>query len=121
MTTEVRASAEAQKMATRVLKQVMRGLDKDRLLPSTEKRRRDLAKKLDREMERNGWRIFVSAQAHAMLNGKAPARRNAEVMLVQTVRRWYDDIVELMPERLPDLERLVRYGCEYPAPAPNRD
>jgi len=71
-----------------IWRQACEGLDVDRLLPSREKRARDLAKKLDRSLERNGWRIFVSGQAYAMKHGKARQQRNAEVMLVETVARW---------------------------------
>ena len=55
----------------RLWRQVNEGMDKDRLLGDVEKRRRELAKKLGRELERNGWRIFVSGQAHAILTSKA--------------------------------------------------
>ena len=108
-------------MATRILCQIVRGLDRAHLLPSLEKRRRALAEKLDREMERNGWRIFVSGSAHTMPHGKAPAKCNAEIMLVAPVQRWYDDVVEFLPERPADLERIVRAGFASPAPPPNRN
>ena len=71
-----------------IWRQACEGLDVERLLPSREKRARDLAKKLDRPLDRNGWRIFVSGQAYAMKHGKARQQRNAEVMLVETVARW---------------------------------
>ena len=68
-------------LAQRVLRQARTGqLDEDRLLPGRE---RDLTKKLDKLAARAGWYTFVSAQAHAIATGKAPARRNAEIMVVQ--------------------------------------
>ena len=70
-------------LAQRVLRQARSGqLDEDRLLPGQDKRERDLAKKLDKLAAQAGWYTFVSAQAHAITTGKAPARRNAEIMVV---------------------------------------
>ena len=46
-------------MAVRIWRQVEHGVDVD-LLPTREKRAKDLAKKLDRELDHNGWRMFVS-------------------------------------------------------------
>ena len=104
----------------RVWRQVQNGLDSDRLLPAADKQKRDLAKKLDRPLEKNGWRIFVSGQAHAILNGKAPGQRNAEIMLVATVTRWHADVVRLMPDREADLEKIVAAGLARPEPLPQR-
>ena len=71
-------------LAQRVLRQARSGqLDEDRLLPGQDKRERDLTKKLDKLAAQAGWHTFVSAQAHAIATGKAPARRNAEIMVVQ--------------------------------------
>ena len=65
----------------RVLRQVRAGtLDESRLLPSAEKRSRDVAKKLDRLVSRQGWYPFMAGQAYAVATVKAPAKRNAEVM-----------------------------------------
>ena len=108
-------------IGTRIWLQVLHGLDKDRLLGDEDKRRRELAKKMDRELERNGWRIFVSAQAHTVLTGKAPARRNAEAMLVETVTRWHKQVSELLPDRMADLERIVNHGIDNPAPLPQKE
>ena len=71
-------------LAQRVLRQARSGqLDEDRLLPGQDKRERDLTKKLDKLAAQDGWYTFVSAQAHAIATGKAPARRNAEIMGVR--------------------------------------
>ena len=56
---EVMTDNEA--LAARIWHQVEHGVDLD-LLPSREKRTKDLAKKLDR----NGWRMFVSGCAYTM-------------------------------------------------------
>ena len=104
-----------------IWRQVCEGLDEERLLPSREKRARDLAKKLDRPLEKNGWRVFVSGQAYAMQNGKARQQRNAEVMLVETVARWRAQVLDLLPDRLVDLQRVVRAGLAQPEPPPVRE
>lgn len=107
-------------LADRIWRQVEHGVDED-LLPTREKRTRDLAKKLDRELDRNGWRIFVSGCVYTMTTGKGPQRRNTEVMLVDTIRRWRDQVVELLPERAGDLKRIVEAGLERPEPLPSKD
>ena len=99
-----------------IWRQACEGLDADRLLPSREKRARDLQKKLDRPLEQNGWRMFVSGQAHAMKNGKARQRRNAEVMLVETVARWRAQVLDLLPDREQDPQRIVQAGMANPEP-----
>ncbi len=40
----------------RIWRQAVEGLDVDRLLPTREKRAKGLAKKLDKPLDRNGWR-----------------------------------------------------------------
>ena len=110
----------SEELASRLWRLVNEGMDKDRLLGDVEKRRRELAKKLGRELERNGWRIFVSGQAHAILTSKAPARRNAEAMLVRTVSGWRDEVAGLLPDRLDDFEEIVNVGLANPAPLPAR-
>ena len=103
-----------------IWRQACEGLDAERLLPSREKRSRDLQKKLDRPLEQNGWRVFVSGQAHAMKYGKARQRRNAELMLVETVARWRAQVLDLLPQRERDLQRIVRAGMAKPEPPPER-
>ena len=96
------------------------GIDKDRLLPNIDKRRRDRAKKLGRELDRNGWATFVSGQAHTILTGKAQARRNAEIMLVREISRWREEVEELPPGRMADFERIINHGLDNPAPVGGR-
>ena len=61
-------------------------LDESRLLPSAEKRARDVVKKLNRLAARQGWHTFMAGQAYAVATGKAPAKRNAEVMAARSSR-----------------------------------
>ena len=107
-------------LAARIWRQVEFGTDES-LLPTKEKRTRDLAKKMDRELDRNGWRMFVSGCAYTMANGKGPQRRNAEVMLLDTIRRWRDQVVDLLPERAADLKRIVEAGLDRPEPPPKKE
>ena len=100
----------------RVMEQVEHGLDVDRLLPSREKRERDLLKKIDKPLPENGWRMFVAGQAHAMIHGKAPKKRSAEVMLVETIKRWQSMVTDLAPDRMDRLNEIVQAGFENPAP-----
>ena len=102
----------------RLWRQVAHGLDVDRLLPSREKRAKDLAKKLDRPLDVNGWRMYVSGCAHTMAYGKAPRRRTAEAALVETVTRWHAQVADLLPDRVADLRRIVAAGLERPEPPP---
>ena len=106
--------------AARIWRQVENGVDED-LLPTREKRTKDLAKKLDRELDKNGWRMFVSGCAYTMANGKGPQRRNAEVALVDTVRRWRGQVMDLLPDRVVDLERIVEAGLECPEQPPRKE
>ena len=106
----------ARELEARIWHQVKNGLDVKRLLPEREKRARDLAKKLDREIDRNGWRMFVSGCAYAMETGKAAQRRNAEVALVDAVTRWHAQVIDLLPDREPDLRAIVAAGLARPEP-----
>ncbi len=47
--------------------------------------------------------------------------RNAEAMLVDTVRRWRDQVVDLLPERAADLKRIVEVGIDRPEPPSRND
>ena len=113
-------TTDGEDLAVRIWRQVEHGVDVD-LLPTREKRAKDLAKKLDRELDHNGWRMFVSGCVYTMANGKGLQRRNAEVMLVETVRRWRDQVVDLLPERAADLRRIVEAGIDRPEPPPRKD
>ena len=76
MTTETEFNISEEPLAERVLRQVRSGqLDESRLLPSAEKRARDVVKKLDRLAARQGWHNFTAGQAYAVATGKAPAKR----------------------------------------------
>ena len=103
-------------LVARIWRQVYEGPDKERLKGDLEKRQRDLAKKLDRELDRNGWKIFVAGQTYGIVNGKAPKRRGAELLLVETIARWLADVRELLPERMKDFEMIVNTGMANPAP-----
>ena len=109
----------AEPLADRVLRQVRTGrLDEARLLPAADKRERDVRKKLDRLALRQGWHVFLAGQAHAVETGKAPARRNAEVMAVEQVTRWRAEVSRFAPDRLEEFEQGVANALNNPAPAP---
>ena len=55
-------TTDREDLTVRIWRQVEHGVDVD-LLPTREKRAKDLAKKLDRELDQNGWRMFVSGCA----------------------------------------------------------
>ena len=110
------ANTDAERLAAQIWHQVENGIDAERLLPSVEKRTNEVTKRLDKPLEDNGWRRFVSGLAHTMLNGKARQRRSSEIMLVETVARWTKDVRELAPEREPDLRRIVLAGLSQPEP-----
>ena len=52
---------------------------------------------------KQGWYVFSVGQAYAMETGKAPARRNAEVMLVTEVIRWRRDVERYAADRLAEV------------------
>ena len=115
MTTELKISEEP--LADRVLRQVRSGnLDEARLLLSAEKRARDVAKKLDRLVARQGWYTFMASQAHAVATGKAPAKRNAEIMAVEQVARWRSEVSSFAPDRLEEFDELIADALNNPAP-----
>ena len=106
-------------LAQRVLRQARSGqLDEDRLLPGQDKRERDLTKKLEKLAAQAGWYTFVSAQAHAIATGKAPARRNAEIMVVQEITRWRREVERFATERLDEFDAGIRHALEHPAALP---
>ena len=106
-------------LAQRVLRQARSGqLDEDRLLPAQDKRERDLTKKLDKLAAQAGWYTFVSAQAHAIATGKAPARRNAEIMVVQEITRWRREVERFATGRLDEFDAGIRHALEHPAALP---
>ncbi len=110
-------AAEEERLADRVLRQVRSGtLDESRLLPSADKRARDVGKKLDRLAARQGWYVFVAGQAHAVATGRAPAKRNAEIMAVEQVARWRSEVSRFAPDRLEKFDRLIADALNNPAP-----
>ena len=62
---------DGEPLVDRVWRQVRDGLDRERLLPADDKRRRDLAKRLAKPPESNGWATFVAPK----LTPSPPARR----------------------------------------------
>ena len=86
------------------------------MLPGKDKRERDLMKKLDKLAAQSGWHTFVSAQAHAIATGKAPARRNAEIMVVQEATRWRREVERFAPERLDEFDASIQHALEHPEP-----
>ena len=114
-TTELKISEEP--LAERVPRQVRSGkLDEARLLPSAEKRARDVGKKLDRLAAQQGWYIFMAGQAYAVATGKAPAKRNAEIMAVEQVLRWRSEVSRFAPDRLVEFDELISDALNNPAP-----
>ena len=109
-------------IGNRVLRQVRTNkLDEERLLPSPEKRTRDIVKKLDRLGTYQGWYIFVAGQAYAITNGKAPSRRNAEIMLVTEVTKWRREVERFADNRLGEFDNLINHAIENPAPVQKSD
>ena len=95
-------------------------LDEARLLPASDKRERDVQKSLAKLAEHKGWYLFAAGQAYAMVNGKAPGKRNAEVMLVREVTRWRADVQRFVPDGLAGFEALIEDALAHPAPLPQR-
>ena len=79
-----------------------------RLMPSVEKRARDIHKKLDRMAGGSGWGVFASNAAWSVQNGKAPVRRKAELSLLNEAARWRRDVQRSGPERPDEFDRLLR-------------
>ena len=116
-TTETELKISEEPLAERVLRQVRSGeLDESRLLPSAEKRARDVGKKLDRLASRQGWYTFMAGQTYAVATGKAPAKRNAEVMAVEQVMRWRSEVSRFAPDRLEEFDELIAEALNNPAP-----
>ena len=91
-------------------------LDESRLLPSADKRARDVGKKLDRLASRQGWYTFMAGQAYAVATGKAPSKRNAEIMAVEQVMRWRSEVSRYAPDRLEEFDELISDALNNPAP-----
>ena len=107
---------EGGEIAERVWLQVETGVDAERLLGSEDKRRRALAKKIDKGLEGKGWHVFAAGCAHAMAHGKAPQARNAEAALVREARSWLEQTRELLPGRTGEVRRIVAAALADPEP-----
>ena len=104
-------------LSDRVLRQIRTDeIDEERLLPNEEKRRNDVARKLDRMRQGKGWYLYVQANAHTAGTGKAPQRRNAEVALVQEGSRWRKEIERYAPEDLEEFDTMLKSSLETPEP-----
>ena len=101
-------------LGARLWRQVEHGMDRERLLPTVHQRRKALANKLDRPLEKNGYRIFVAGCAHTIATGKAKQRKGAEAALVRAVTAWVDEVTNVWPERAGDLRRIVDHGIANP-------
>ena len=116
MTESTALGIAAEPLAERVLRQVRTGtLDETRLLPSADKRARDVGKKLDRLAAKQGWYVFVAGQAHAVATGRAPAKRNAEIMAVEQITRWRAEVSRFAPDRIEEFDGLIADALANPA------
>ena len=104
-------------LTERVTRQLVSGkLDEERLLPSREKRTRQIAKKLDRMAAHGGWYTFVAGQAQVVKTGRAPKKRNAEITIVTEAGRWLRDVRRFVPERTDEFFALLDHALEHPKP-----
>ena len=53
----------------------------------------------------------MAGQAYAVATGKAPSKRNAEVMAVEQVMRWRSEVSRFAP-----FEELIMDALNNPAP-----
>ena len=105
----------------RVMRQVVSGtLDEARLLPTPDKRERDVLKALRKLADHKSWYVFVAGQSYAMVNGKAPGQRNAEVTLIREVTRWRADVERFAPDGLAGFDALIAYALAHPAALPQQ-
>ena len=65
---------------------------------------------------RQGWYTFMAGQAYAVATGKAPAKRNAEVMAVEQVMRWRSEVSRFAPDRVAEFDELIADALNNPAP-----
>ncbi|MCY4510707.1 MAG: hypothetical protein OXG35_27665, partial [Acidobacteria bacterium] len=70
---------------------------------------------------RQGWYTFMAGQAHAVATGKAPAKRNAEIMAVEQVARWRSEVSSFVPDRLEEFDELIADALNNPAPVQRSD
>ena len=111
----IQAQNGEEPLSERVLRQIRSGeIDEERLLPTTEKRRSDVAKKLQRMRDGRGWYIFVQANSDTVATGKAPQRRNAELAVIQEASRWRGDIERYAPECVEEFDRMLKSALDTP-------
>ena len=107
--------SEEEPLSNRVLRQIRSGkIDEERLLPTEEKRRNDVAKKLERMRQGKGWYVFVQANAHTAGTGKAPQRRNAELAVVHEASRWRKEVERYAPDHLEEFDKMLNAGLDTP-------
>ena len=102
-------------LSERVLRQIRSGeIDEERLLPSTDKRRSDVAKKVQRMRDGRGWYIFVQGNSHTVATAKAPQRRNAELAVIHEASRWRAEIERYIPECVEEFDQMLRRALDTP-------
>ena len=118
MTTETEFKISEEPLAERVLRQVRSGeLDESRLLPSAEKRARDVGKKLDRLAARQGWYTFmVRPGVRGGDRGKRPRSGTPKSLAVEQVTRWRSEVSRFAPDRLEEFDELIAEALNNPAP-----
>ena len=122
MTTETEFNISEEPLAERVLRQVRSGqLDESRLLPSAEKRARDVVKKPTGSRRGRSGTPSWPARRTRWQPGKAPAKRNAEVMAVEQVMRWRSEVSRFAPDRLAEFDELIADALNNPAPVQKAD
>ena len=63
---------------------------------------------------RQGWYTFMAGQAYAVATGKAPSKRNAEVMAVEQVMRWRSEVSRFPARSAGGVRRADRGRAEQP-------
>ena len=113
--TQPAGESQEETLAERVMRQVVtRTVDEERLLPTIDKQRSTVRKKLDRMAEGKGWYVFAQNSAHAVATGKATQRRNAELALVQEGTRWRGEVQRYAPERAGEFDGALAAAMNDP-------
>ena len=63
-----------------------------------------------------GARRRQEARPARVAAGKAPSKRNAEVMAVEQVMRWRSEVLRFAPDRLEEFDELIADALNNPAP-----
>ena len=66
-------------------------------------------------------RFREDAHQGPITTGKAPAKRNAEVMAVEQVMRWRSEVSRFAPDRLAEFDELIADALNNPAPVQKAD